>query len=105
MFSLLGSPKDFRDSPEFEFPFPFLDLTLRDLGLGLGLWTGTGPLCSLKLLKQKETRPFLGHFLKKGVFCFLKMFNSSKNFQNLKIGIKCLHMGHPLLFSPKNLFY
>ena len=58
--------------PEAEFPFPFLDLTLRDLGIGIGLWTGTGPLCSLKLLKQKETRPFLGHFLKKMCFLFPK---------------------------------
>ena len=47
-----------------------------------------------------ETRPLLGHFLKKSVFCPPEMSNTCKNFQNPKIGQKWLSMGPPL-FSPK----
>ena len=35
-----------------------------------------------------ETRPLLGHFLKKSVFCPLEMSNTCKNFQNPKIDQK-----------------
>ena len=31
-----------------------------------------------------STRPFLGHFWKKNIFCPLKSVNTCKNFQNLQ---------------------
>ena len=51
-----------------------------------------------------ETRPLLGHFLKKSVFCPPEMSNTCKNFQNPKIGQKWLSMGPPPFFSPKIFF-
>ena len=42
-----------------------------------------------------ETRPLLGHFLKKSVFCPPEMSNTCKNFQNSKIGQKWLSVGPP----------
>ena len=51
-----------------------------------------------------ETRPLLGHFLKKSVFCPPEMSNTCKNFQNPKIGQKWLSMGPPPFFH-LNFFY
>ena len=48
-----------------------------------------------------ETRPLLGHFLKKSVFCPPEMSNTCKNFQNPKIGQKWLSMGPPHFFHLK----
>ena len=51
-----------------------------------------------------ETRPLLGHFLKKSVFFPLEMSNTCKNFLNPKIAEKWLSIGTPPFFSPKFFF-
>ena len=52
-----------------------------------------------------ETRPLLGHFLKKSVFCPLEMSNTCKNFQNPKIDQKMAKYETPPLFFTWNFFY
>ena len=47
-----------------------------------------------------ETRPLLGHFLKKSVFFPLEMSNTCKNFLNPKIAEKWLSIGTPPFFHP-----
>ena len=45
----------------------------------------TPPYCNgKKNVFFSETRPLLGHFLKKSVFCPLEMSKTKKNFQNPK---------------------
>ena len=52
-----------------------------------------------------ETRPLLGHFLKKSVFCPLEMSNTCKNFQNPKIDQKMAkYETPPPFFSPEIFF-
>ena len=69
---------------------------------------GSGPppptMKNFSMYFFSETRPLLGHFLKKSVFCPPEMSNTCKNFQNPKIGQKWLSMGPPPFFSPKIFF-
>ena len=70
-----------------------------------GLTTPHPPNVTEKIMYFfSETRPFLGHFLKKSVFCPLEMSNTCKNFQNPKIAGKWLSIGTPPIFSPEIFF-
>ena len=68
--------------------FPYLDLTPPTME-------------NFSMYFFSETRPLLGHFLKKSVFCPPEMSNTCKNFQNPKIGQKWLSMGPPPFFHLK----
>ena len=58
------------------------------------------PYCKGKInVFFSETRPLLGHFLKKSVFCPLEMSNTCKKFQNPNIGKKLVK--YWIFFFPK----
>ena len=69
-------------------------------------WVGPPPPIVTKntMYFFSETRPLLGHFLKKSVFCPLEMSNTCKNFQNPKIDQKMAKYETPPFFSPEIFF-
>ena len=86
----------------FNKGFPKGSLHLKKKKITIGSDPQPPPNVTEKIMYFfSETRPLLGYFLKKSVFCPLEMSNTCKIFQNPKIARKWLSMGPPPFFHLK----